>query len=239
MENNLLDNCYTNVLDFIYYYTIPLIFLFVLMLKNKKIYKKIYNLIFYKYIEFFQTKSSIKSNDRCSLKHPKRFYIIEHIFVPIIIKLSFFLQQDDKSLFNKIKLLSIEEFYLLDYISKLTFNYRYFIFDWVDRGFFIGTVCKMEASINIIVFSLSTKEVEILKRLTEKHFIVFNEQENVEIIAPSVQVTGGKPIKSSYYYAFFDEDGKKIDDILKLLLAKSITKTIKYYKKQGIIIGKI
>ena len=75
--------------------------------------------------------------------------------------------------------------------------------------------------------------------MTEKHFIVFNEQENVEIIAPSVQVTGGKPIKSSYYYAFFDEDGKKIDDILKLLLAKSITKTIKYYKKQGIIIGKI
>ena len=171
-----LDNYYTNVLDFIYYYTIPLIFLFVLMLKNKKIYKKIYNLIFYKYIEFFQTKSSIKSNDRCSLKHPKRFWITEYIFIPIIIKLSSYLRKDDKILFDKIKLLSMEEFYLLDCISKLmstsdplmSISDPYFIFDRVSKGFF---------NFNRNAMTASTKEVEILKRLDEKHFIVFNDEQ--------------------------------------------------------------
>ena len=215
MENNLLDNCYTNVLDFIYYYTIPPFFLFVLILKIKK-YKIIYNLIFYKYIEFFQIKSSVQCNNTRSLKHPKRFWITEYIFIPIIIKLSSYLRKDDKILFDKIKLLSMEEFYLLDCISKLmstsdplmSISDPYFIFDRVSKGFFNFNRNAMKAS---------TKEVEILKRLDEKHFIVFNdEQKNINYNAPFVKVIDDKPIQSSYY-VFFDEDGKKIDGILKSL----------------------
>ena len=210
-----LDNYYTNVLDAIYYYTIPPFFLFVLMLKFKKIYKKIYNLIFYQYLEFRQTESSIKYNNGCSLKHPKVF-IKEHIVIPIIIKLSFFLQKDDKILFDKIKLLSMEEFYLLDCISKLmstsdplmSISDPYFIFDRVSKGFF---------NFNRNAMTASTKEVEILKRLDEKHFIVFNDkQKNINYNAPFVQVIEDKLIQSSYY-VFFDEDGKKIDGILKSL----------------------
>lgn len=204
-----LDNYYTNVLDAIYYYTILAFFLFVLMLKFKKIYKKIYNLIFYQYLEFRQTESSIKYNNGCSLKHPKVF-IKEHIVIPIIIKLSFFLQKDDKILFDKIKLLSMEEFYLLNYISTLMLtSYPHFIFVRGDRGLFTGDAYTMKAS---------TKEVEILKRLDEKHFIVFNdEQKNINYNAPFVEVIDDKLIQSSYY-VFFDEDGKKIDGLLNSLL---------------------
>ena len=215
MENNLLDNCYTNVLDFIYYYTIPPFFLFVLILKIKK-YKIIYNFIFITYIKFFQTKSSVQCDNTCSLKHPKRFWITEYIFIPIIIKLSFYLRKDDKILFDKIKLLSMEEFYLLDCISKLmstsdplmSISDPYFIFDRVSKGFF---------NFNRNAMTASTKEVEILKRLDEKHFIVFNDkQKNINYNAPFVQVIEDKLIQSSYY-VFFDEDGKKIDGILKSL----------------------
>ena len=254
-DMTFLDNYYTNFLDFIYYYTIPIIFLFFILMKNKTIYERIYLFILSEYIKYLEEKILLRT-ERIEVVSKKKFFLyqtIQRIMIFLITKASFLLNKSDKELFNKIYNLSYDEFKLFyDIQQKMGFaekeifgsTYGIYLFKLSNKQGFIGFIHNAPEDNFYYVYNRLEKDIEVLEQLSLKKIIFFDKGKQLTVKNdkfiyfddiskyPPIRNESGKMIgfnkqKSDGEKSFYYVELNEYGKTLKLILDYNIRRGIK------------